>query len=155
MVGPRCFTHLFSLPTYIYSQQQLLQSVGVHFHFRLVISVVQYQGQVHCDWRPRKYGYPRWNFADNPFHCIVPVWGRTFPFPVRYQPRTVSPIGLLNSATLKTWVLTSEFHKQPNPLPSYYYFRSGDVHFHFRLVISLGQCCRYVHWTRRPAKTWT
>ena len=131
-MSSRCFTHLFSLPTsatYINSQQPLLQSSGIHFHFRLVINVGQYV------WRLQKCRYSRWNFADNSLHCgvkLLPVSdGWTFPFPVSYQPRAVSPIGPLNSATPKTWDLTLEFHKKPNPLPRYYYFRSRGRTFPF------------------------
>ena len=54
---------------------------------------------------PRKHGILRWNFTNNPIHCL-----------------DITTSGL------------------------------GDVHFHFRLVISHGQCRRHVHWTRRPRK---
>ena len=39
--------------------------------FRLVISLGQCRRYVCCTRRPRKHGYPCWNFADNPLHCIV------------------------------------------------------------------------------------
>ena len=39
--------------------------------FRLVIIVGQCRRYVYCTRRPRKHGYLRWNFADNPLHCIV------------------------------------------------------------------------------------
>ena len=67
----RCFTHLFSQPAYINSQQQLLQSVGVHLYFRLVISLGQCRRYVHWTRRPRKHGIWRWNFTNDPIHCLV------------------------------------------------------------------------------------
>jgi hypothetical protein len=72
LICSRCCTHLFSLPTCNISQQQQLLSVADHFKkLRLVISVGRYRRQAHCDGRPRKHGFWRWNFADSPFHCIV------------------------------------------------------------------------------------
>jgi len=47
------------------------RSTEVHFHFRLVINVKQYQEHDQCNRRPGKHGFQRWNFTDDPSQSIV------------------------------------------------------------------------------------